>query len=53
MVESSQVPTSYDSPVVIVLGSKFTTPSLVSIYGRICEPAFNFQNLGTVVNGFK
>ena len=53
VVESSQVPTSYDSPVVIVLGSKFTTPSLVSIYGRICEPAFNFQNLGTVVNGFK
>ena len=53
VVESSQIPVSYNSPVVIVLGSKFTTPSLVSIYGRICKPAFDFQNLGTVVNAYK
>ena len=53
VVESTEIPESYNSPVVIVLGSKFTTPSLVSIYGRICEPALNFQSLGTVVNAFK
>jgi hypothetical protein len=53
VVESTQIPVSYNSPVVVVLGSKFTTPSLLSIYGRICKPAFDFQNLGTVVNAYK
>jgi LCP family protein required for cell wall assembly len=53
VVESAQIPVSYNSPIVIVLGSRFTTPSLVSIYGRICKPAFDFQNLGTVVNVYK
>jgi len=53
VVESEQIPESYNSPVVIVLGSTFTTPSLVSTYGRICKPTFNFQSLGTVVDAFK
>lgn len=53
VVESEQIPASYNSPVVIVLGSEFTTPGLVSIYGRICNPVFDLQSLGTVVNAFK
>jgi LCP family protein required for cell wall assembly len=51
--ESKEVATIYNTPVVIVLGSKFTTPNLVSIYGRICKPAFAFQDLGTLVKAFK
>jgi hypothetical protein len=35
-----------------VLGNGFTTPSLVSIYGRIAKPAFDFENLGHKINSF-
>ena len=52
-VEDQEVPTSYNSPVVIVLGSRFTTPAVLSLYGRICQPALNFDNLGEVVHSFR
>gem|GEM_PF-281491 len=49
VVLNDQIPVQYNSPVVIVLGQDFKTSNLVSIYGRICQPAFNFQNLGRKV----
>lgn len=52
LFESSDVTTQYNTPVVIVLGSKFKTPNLVALYGRICAPAFDFDNLGTKVTSF-
>jgi hypothetical protein len=52
IVPNDQIPAQYNSPVVVVLGQGFTTPNLVSIYGRIARPAFNFENLGRKVNSF-
>ena len=53
VIESAQITAAHNSSVVVVLGSRFTTPSLVSMYGRICKPVFNVQSLGTVVNALK
>ncbi|MHB8896168.1 MAG: LCP family protein [Candidatus Geothermincolia bacterium] len=53
LFESTEVATAYNTPVVIVLGSKFTTPPIVALYGRICTPAFDFDNLGAPVESFK
>ncbi|MHB8893853.1 MAG: LCP family protein [Candidatus Geothermincolia bacterium] len=52
VIQNEQIPTQYNSPIVVVLGAGFNTPNLVSIYGRICKPAFNFENLGKQVNSF-
>jgi len=52
VVQNEEIPAAYNSPVVVVLGQGFTTPSIVSIYGRIARPAFNFDNLGRKVNSF-
>jgi len=52
IVPNDQIPAQYNSPVVVVLGPGFTTPNLVSLYGRIARPAFNFENLGKKVNSF-
>jgi len=35
-----------------VLGQGFDTPNMVSIYGRICRPAFDFKDLGRKVDSF-
>lgn len=43
---SDQVTAQYNSPVVIVLGTNFATPSLVATYGRLLQPAVNVENLG-------
>ena len=52
VVQNEEIPAAYNSPVVVVLGQGFTTPGIVSIYGRIARPAFNFNNLGRKVNSF-
>ncbi len=51
--ESVEVATHYNTPVVIVLGSRFKTPGILALYGRICAPAFDFENLGATVKSFK
>ena len=43
---SDEVTGQYNAPVVLVLGTSFATPSLVSIYGRLMQPAINVENLG-------
>jgi len=43
---SDQVTGQYNSPVVIVLGTSFTTPVLVATYGRLLQPALNVESLG-------
>lgn len=53
LFESLNVTREYNSPVVIVLGSSFKTPGLLSIYGRICQPAFDAENLLPMVKTFK
>lgn len=52
IVEDQQVPGKYNSPVVVVLGSDFATPNLLSIYGRVMVPAVNVENLGKRVKSF-
>jgi LCP family protein required for cell wall assembly len=51
-VLNDEIPAQYNSPVVVVLGNGFTTPSLVSIYGRMARPAFDFEDLGRKINSF-
>jgi len=41
-----------NSPIVVVLGDHFSTPNLTALYGRICQPAFNFENLGAKPTSF-
>lgn len=43
---SDEVTSQHNSPVVIVLGSDFVTPNLISIYGRLLQPAVDMDNLG-------
>lgn len=50
--ENQQIPEQYNSPIVVFLGSDFTTPSLLSIYGRVITPAVNINNLGVRVKAF-
>jgi polyisoprenyl-teichoic acid--peptidoglycan teichoic acid transferase len=52
MFVDNNVPEAYNSPVVIVLGSKFTTPGTLALYGRISKPAFDFEDLGMKVKAF-
>jgi polyisoprenyl-teichoic acid--peptidoglycan teichoic acid transferase len=52
VVQNDQIPAQYNSPMVVVLGTGFNTPSLTAIYGRIASPAFNFENFGRKVNSF-
>lgn len=52
VIQNDEIAAQYNSPIVVVLGNGFTTPNLVSIYGRICQPAFNFENLGQKHNSF-
>jgi len=51
-VQNDQVAVQYNSPVVVVLGSGFATPSLLSIYGRAIKPAVQLDNLGKPVKSF-
>jgi polyisoprenyl-teichoic acid--peptidoglycan teichoic acid transferase len=50
--ESQEAAQAHNSPVVIVLGSKFKTPSLVSLYGRISTPALDIETFGEKVHSF-
>ena len=52
-VQDEQIPSDYNSPVVIVLGTGFRTPTLDALYGRLAEPALDTQNLGVTVHAFK
>ncbi len=52
VVQNDQVAGQYNSPVVVVLGSNFATPNLVSIYGRVMKPAVDFTNMGKRVKSF-
>jgi len=52
LVQNDQIPSAYNSPVVVVLGTGFATPAIVSIYGRIAAPAVNIDNLGKKVSSF-
>lgn len=52
VVESDDIPGQYNSPVVVVLGSDFSTPSIISIYGRVLTPAVNVDNFGKRVSSF-
>lgn len=51
-VQDDQIAGQYNSPVVVVLGSNFATPNLISIYGRVMKPTVNFENLGKRVTSF-
>ncbi|MBN2169170.1 MAG: LCP family protein [Actinobacteria bacterium] len=50
LVQDNEVAVDYNSPIVVVLGTGFQTPSLVSIYGRVMIPSVDFKNLGEKVN---
>jgi polyisoprenyl-teichoic acid--peptidoglycan teichoic acid transferase len=52
VVQNDEVAGQYNSPVVVVLGSNFATPNLVSIYGRVMKPAVDFVNMGKRVKSF-
>ncbi len=52
VVLDDQIAGQYNSPVVVVLGGNFTTPSLVSIYGRVIQPAVNVRNFGKKLKSF-
>lgn len=43
---SDEVTSQHNSPVVIVLGTNFTTPGLVATYGRLLQPAIDLESLG-------
>jgi polyisoprenyl-teichoic acid--peptidoglycan teichoic acid transferase len=51
-IESKEIPVARNSTVVIVLGSKFTTPGLVSLYGRISKPGLDINTFGEKVHSF-
>ena len=53
IIQNQQIPTSYNSPVVIVLGSNFATPPLIATYGRLMIPAVDFPNMGQTFTAFK
>jgi hypothetical protein len=52
VVENEEIPAQYNSPVVVVLGSDFSTPNIISIYGRMLGPAVNVDTLGKRVKSF-
>ena len=52
IVQNQQVPTTYNSPVVIILGSNFASPPLLATYGRLVTPALDFPNLGQTFTSF-
>lgn len=53
LVQDDEIAGRYNSPVVVVLGSGFTTPNLISIYGRVMKPAVDFKRLGRCVESFR
>jgi len=53
VVQNQQVPTTYNSPIVIILGSNFATPPLIATYGRLMIPAVDFPNMGQMFTSFK
>jgi hypothetical protein len=53
VVQNQQVPTTYNSPIVIVLGGNFASPPLIATYGRLMIPALDFPNLGETFTAFK
>ncbi|MBN1290133.1 MAG: LCP family protein [Actinobacteria bacterium] len=50
LVQDHEVAVDYNSPIVVVLGTAFQAPPLVSIYGRVMIPSVDFENLGKKVN---
>ncbi len=52
VVEDATVPSQYNSPVVLVLGSDFATPSMMAIYGRMLKPAIDVDSFGKRVKSF-
>jgi hypothetical protein len=52
VVLDPQVATQYNSPVVIVLGQDFYTPNIYVIYGRVIQPALQFENFGDTAKSF-
>jgi len=53
VVQNQQVPTTYNSPIVVILGTGFASPPLVATYGRIMVPALDFPNMGETFTAFK
>jgi hypothetical protein len=53
VVQNQQVPTTYNSPIVIILGSNFASPPLIATYGRLMIPAVDFPNMGQMFTSFK
>lgn len=52
VVLDDEIAGQYNSPIVVVLGSSFTTPNLISIYGRVMKPAVDVERLGRPVKSF-
>ena len=52
VVEDETVPSQYNSPVVLVLGNDFVTPSMLAIYGRMLKPAIDVDSFGKRVKSF-
>jgi len=52
VMQNEEIPAAYNSPVVVVLGQGFSTPGILTIYGRLARPAFNFENMGLKVKSF-
>jgi len=52
VIENDDIASDYNSPVVVVLGTGFATPNLVSIYGRLMKPTLDFENMGERVKSF-
>lgn len=50
LIQDNEVATDYNSPIVVVLGTAFQSPPLVSIYGRVMIPSLDFESLGKQVN---
>lgn len=51
-VAGIDVPVTYNSGVVVVLGEKFHTPDVYAIYGRALERAFDFESFGKMPESF-
>ena len=52
VIQDQQIPRKYNSPIVVVLGSNFTTPNILAIYGRAMIPAVDISNFGNHARSF-
>ncbi len=52
VVQDQQIPGKYNSPIVVILGSNFTTPNMLAIYGRVMTPAVDISNFGKPAKPF-